>query len=265
MSKSQKELAFLRDLTVTKDWTDRFTNFIDKHIKLPKQGNFLYFNAGTLSHALELREKLEDDVNLVCVCDDAELKLISEAKSTAMKAKIKFNELKELESESFDEVLADLSFVRPDNISEIVDELVYLTKKGGKISFFLPTAGSFGEIFSYLWETFLDIDLVEKSAEIENLISEIPSVSDTEAIAKEAGLKSIESEISNEVFEYETGKDFISSTLVCNFLFPVWLKFLTEKERKKAIQKLAQLIDNESDKLTFRFSVKATLVEGVKK
>ncbi|MBX7172458.1 MAG: hypothetical protein K1X72_15935 [Pyrinomonadaceae bacterium] len=265
MSKSQKELAFLRDLTVTKDWTDRFTNFTDKHLKLPKEGNFLYFNAGTLSHALELREKFEDEVNLVCICDNAELKLISEAKSNLMKARIKFADLKELESESFDEVLADLSFVRPNEIGEILDELVFLTKKGGKITFFLPTAGSFGEIFSYLWETFLDIDLVEKGAEIEKLISEIVSISDSEKIAKDAGLKTVISETNNEIFEYETGKDFISSTLLSDFLFPVWLHFLSKKKQNKAIQKMAQLIDNESDQLTFRFSVKATLVEGVKK
>lgn len=264
MSKSQKELAYLRDLSITKDWTDRFTTFADKHFEFPEKGNFLYFNAGTLSHALELREKLDRDVSLTTVFEDAELQNISEAKAKATKAKIKFSTLKNLESESFDSVLADLSFVRPDKLSEVLDEIVYLTKKGGRISFFLPTAGSFGEIFSYLWETFLDIDLVEKGGEIEHLISEIPTFSKAEEIAVEAGLKKVLSETSKEVFEYDSGKDFISSILVSDFLVPVWLKFLNEKERLKVLKKLSEIIDSELDNMTFRFSVKATFVEGIK-
>lgn len=264
MSKSQKELAYLRDLSITKDWTDRFTTFADKHFEIPEKGNFLYFNAGTLSHALELREKLDKDVLITATFEDAELQNISEAKATAVKAKIKFSDLKDLASESFDSVLADLTFVRPDKLSEVLDEIVYLTKKGGRITYFLPTAGSFGEIFSYLWEAFLDIDLVEKGGEIERLISEIPTVSKAEGIATEAGLKKVLSETSKEVFEYDTGKDFISSTLVADFLAPVWLDFLKKKEQEKTLKKLAQIIDTDLDKITFRFSVKATLVEGIK-
>lgn len=254
----------MRDLSITKDWTERFTTFADKHFELPEKGNFLYFNAGTLSHALELREKLDKDVSLTAVFEDSELQNISEAKATATKAKIKFSELKDFESEMFDSVLADLSFVRPNKLSEVLDELVYLTKKGGRISFFLPTAGSFGEIFSYLWEVFLDIDLVEKGAEIERLISEISTVSQAEESATDSGLKKVLSETSKEVFEYDSGKDFISSTLVSDFLVPEWLSFLNEKEQKKALKKLAEIIDNELDKMTFRFSVKATFVEGIK-
>ena len=264
MSKSQKELAYLRDLSITKDWTDRFTTFADKHFEFPEKGNFLYFNAGTLSHALELREKLDKDVSLTAVFEDAELQNISKAKAAAIKAKIQFSELKDIKSESFDAVLADLSFVRPDKISEVLDEIVFLTKKGGRISFFLPTAGSFGEIFSYLWEVFLGIDLVEKGAEIERLISEIPTFSKAEELAADAGLKKVLSETTKEVFEYDSGGDFISSTLVSEFLAPVWLDFLSDKEQAKTLKKLAETIDNEHDNLTFRFSVKATFVEGIK-
>jgi hypothetical protein len=264
MSKTQKELAFLRDLSVTKDWTDRFTNFADKHLKLPDEGNLLYYNAGTLAHALELREKLEQEVKLTCVCDDTELEIISEAKATAIKANIKFSRIDELESETFDSVLADLSFVRPDLIGETLDDLLFLTKKGGNISFFLPTAGSFGEIFSFLGETFLEHNLIEKSGEIERLIAEISTVSEAKETAREAGMKGIESETSNEIFEYDSGGEFISSTLVSDFLFPGWMNFLSEKEQKQTLKSLAQAIDREHAHLTFRFSVKATVISGVK-
>lgn len=264
MSKSQKELAFLQDLTITKDWTERFTTYTDKHLTFPKEGNFLYFNAGTVTHALELWETLEREVYINCVCDNPELRKIAEAKVNVMKARIKFSELDELESESFDLVLADLSLVRPNKIGEILDEILYLTKKGGQVAFFLPTAGSFGEIFSYLWETFLDIELVEKSGEIERLINENLTISQIEEIAVNSGLKKVSNDTSLEFFDFETGKEFINSTLLADFLFPVWLDFLTAKEQKQATKKIAQLIDDEYDKLSFRFTVKATLFKGIK-
>lgn len=264
MSKSQKELAFLRDLSITKDWTQRFTDFTDKHLSLPAEGNFLYFNAGTLSHALELREKLDKDVNLTCVCENIELRHIAEDKAAAVKAKITFGELDDLQSESFDNVLADLTFVKSNELEGILDELLYLTKKGGRVSFFLPTAGSFGEIFSFLWETFLGIELIEKSAEIERLINEIPTISHIEDLAKDAGLKNISSETNKEVFEYDSGKDFISSTLLTDFFFPIWLNFLSEKEQKQTLKKLSEIIDEEHSNLTFRFTVKADFISGIK-
>lgn len=265
MSKSLKELAFLRDLTVTKDWTERFTIFADKKLKFPKEGNILYYNVGTLSHTLELREKLDNKkINLTAIVDDKELGKIAEAKAKAIKAVIDFKSLDDLESESFDLVLADLTFVKPNDLSEIIDELVYLTKKGGEVAVFLPTAGSFGEIYSFLWETFLETDLIEKSGEIERLVNQIPTISRVEELAKESGIIKVESATSTEIFEYDNGKDFINSTLLGDFLFPVWLDFLDKKQRKDVINKLADIINKEHDNLTFRFSVKATLIGGVK-
>ncbi len=265
MSKSLKELAFLRDLSIDKDWTERFTNFADKKLKYPKEGNILYFNSGTLSHSLALREKFDNKkVNLTVISDDEEIGKIAEAKAKATRTAINFASLDELESESFDLVLADLTFVKPNDLAEIIDELVYLTKKGGEIAFFLPTAGSFGEIYSFLWEAFLESDLIEKSGEIERLITQIPTVSKLEELAEEAGLKKVETAINIEVFEYDNGKDFISSTLLVDFLFPVWLDFLDKKQQKEAIKKLSNVINKENDNLTFRFSVKATLIGGVK-
>ena len=264
MSKTQKELAFLHDLYISKDWTERFTTFVDTKFKFPKKGNFLYVNVGTAHHALELIEKMDRTAEITAISDNDEIEKIAKAKVELMKANIKFQKLDELESESFDAALADLSFVKSKDLSNLLDEIGFLTKKKGKIAFFLPTAGSFGDIFSFLWETFLGVGLIERSGEIERLTSEIPTVSYLEEIAETAGLKNIEAHTSIEIFEYETGEEFTKSSLIEDFLLPDWLDFLSDKERKKAIKKLGQLIDVERGNLTFHFSVKATLIVGEK-
>ncbi len=85
-----------------------------------------------------------------------------------------------------------------------------------------------------------------------------------EDVAKEAGLTNIETETGREVFEYESSKEFAESSLAANFLIPVWLDFLSEKDRKKAVKQLVQIIDNDLEGLNFRFSVKIVLVKSEK-
>lgn len=264
MSKSQKELAYLKDLYISNEWTERFTNLVDKHLKFPKKGKFLYFNSGTGGHLLAVREKLGKDVELTSVGEDAETAKIAQAKVEAMKVKIGFAELADLPSENFDYVLADLSFTPPEKIGETLDELVFLTKKGGSVAFFTPTAGSFGEFYSYIWESLLAAEITGKDAELEKLINNLPTVSHVEELATEAGLKKLETQTSREVFEYDKSRNFLDSALATDFLLPVWLKFLDKKQQKSVLAKMSKIIDADLENLSFRFSVKATLIEGEK-
>ena len=59
MAKTQKELAFLRDLYIDDDWTKRFTDLVDKYVEFSNEENILYINAGTGNHAFALREKVK--------------------------------------------------------------------------------------------------------------------------------------------------------------------------------------------------------------
>ena len=172
MSKTQKELAFLRDLYIANDWTLRFAELFDKNFKFSDEKTILYVNAGTGNHALELREKLPIDTELNAFSDDEELNIIAQAKADALHTKVDFSG--EFPNEKFDAVIADASFVRQGELEEFLDEIIDVSNK--QVVFFLPTAGSFGEIFSFLWETLLNLDLLEKSAKLERLIAEIPTI-----------------------------------------------------------------------------------------
>ncbi|HEX8734671.1 MAG TPA: class I SAM-dependent methyltransferase [Pyrinomonadaceae bacterium] len=264
MSKTQKELAFLRDLYIDGEWTLRFTDMVDKHIKFSKkEEKLLYINAGTGNHALALRLSINKDTEMFATSEDEDILTIARDKAAAVKAKVDFS-MTRFKDETFDAVLADASFVRPDDLPEFLEEAARVTETGGKVAVFTVTAGSFGEIFSFLWEIFFNNGLGDHGVAAEKLITEIPTVSQVEEMASRAGLKNIASETQNEIFEYENGAEFVNSTLVADFLLPVWLKFLNEKEKEQVRKELTQLVDDEDGSLTFRFSVKATLVTGEK-
>jgi hypothetical protein len=74
----------------------------------------------------------------------------------------------------------------------------------------------------------------------------------------------MENSTSIEIFEFKDGAEFVNSPLMSDLLFPFWLEFLTDKEKKKVSKKLAELIDTEDGSLSFRFSVKNTLFSGEK-
>ena len=260
MSKTQKELAFLRDLYITEDWTTRFTDIFDANFKFSGEKSILYVNAGTGNHALAINENLEKDSNLNAFNDDEELNIIAQAKANAIKSDVYFASV--YPDENFDVVVADASFVQPAELHSLLAEIIDLSDH--EVAFFLPTAGSFGEIFSFLWETLLELNLMEKGNEIERLIGEIPTVSQIRANVTKLGLSKIEVVTKTELFEFENGKEFISSTLVADFLLPVWLDFLDPEEQNRVAEKLAQIIDEDDGSLSFLFSIKATLVTGKK-
>ena len=79
-----------------------------------------------------------------------------------------------------------------------------------------------------------------------------------------AGLVKVKTYSSKEVFEYENGVEFVNSPLIGDFLLPVWLDTLNEKEKERVTEKLAQLIDSEDGSLSFRFSVKVVLLSAEK-
>ena len=242
------------------DWTERFTDIFDANFKFSGEKSILYVNAGTGNHALAISENLEQDSNLNAFSKDEELNIIAQAKADALKSDVFFASV--FPDESFDVVLADASFVELKNLHSFVAEIIDLSDK--QVAFFLPTAGSFGEIFSFLWETLFDLDLLEKGTEVERLIAEIPTVSKIKEIVKNLGLSKLEVVTKTEFFEFENGVEFVTSPLIADFLLPVWLDFLDEEEQKRVSERLAQVIDADDGTLSFHFSIKATLVVGEK-
>lgn len=260
MSKTQKELAFLREFAIESDWTERFTEYFDKKFKFDKEETVLYVNAGAGGHAIALRERLDDRTELYAISENEDLKNIAQAKADAVRAEVHFGT--NFSGEKYEIVLADASFVKPDELDNFLTGVIESSEN--QVAFFLPTAGSFGEIFSFLWETLLETDLLEKGEHVEKLIAAVPTVEDVEQLSKNLGLRKVQSSTQTEIFEYKDGAEFIASPLVADFLLPAWLDFLSEKEKEKVGKKLAELVDAEDGTLSFRFSVKNTLISGEK-
>ena len=260
MSKTEKELAFLRDLYIETDWTERFTNIFDDNFTFSDEEKILYVNAGAGNHALAVREKLDDAIEIFGVSETQELLNIARHKADAIQANVDFSIV--YPKGKFDAVLADASLLRPTEAQRLLAKIVGSSKK--QVAFLLPTASSFGDIFSFLWETFLNLDQLEKGAEVERLIEELPTVSAMERMAENLGLTKIETITKNEILEFDSGGVFVKSPLAADYLFPMWLDFLDEAERDRTIEKLAATIDADCGALSFQFSVKATLLVGEK-
>jgi len=263
MAKTPKELAFLRDLYIDEQWTKRFTDLFDKHLVFSDEENLLYINAGTGNHSFALRERIDEKIDIFATCEDENLLTIARDKAAVIRSEIDFSMIR-FEDSAFDTVIADASFAPPGELGEMIAETVRVAKHGGKIAIVLAAAGSFGEIFSLLWEVLFNEDLGEHGAAAEKMVRELPTLSKVEELARNSGLVNIETQTANEVFEFENGTEFVNSPLVADFLMPQWLETLSESEKEQVTEKLAQLVDAEDGTLTFRFSVKATILQGEK-
>ena len=254
----------MRDLSIGGDWVKRFTELVDKNFNFADDENLLYINAGTGDHAFALRERLGEKIGIFATCEDEDILRIARDKAAALRSDVDFSMIR-FEDDSFDVVLADASFVRPAGLQALIEDSKRVARRSARIAVFFPAVGSFGEIFSLLWEVLFNEDLADHGAAVEKLIADLPTVSDAEELAESAGLVKVKSYSSKEIFEYENGAEFVNSPLVGDFLLPVLLDALSEKEKERVTEKLARVIDSEDGSLSFRFSVKAVLLTAEKK
>jgi ubiquinone/menaquinone biosynthesis C-methylase UbiE len=263
MAKSQRELAFLRDIYIQEEWTKRFTDLVDKHIDLSDSENLLYINAGTGGHAMAIAERFGEKTDIFAMCEDEDILKIAQDKAAAVRSDVDFSCIR-FEDDSFDAVLADATLIKPADIGPFIDKAVRPARTGGDVALFLPSSGSYGEIFSLLWEILFNDDLAEHGHAVERMISGLPTVSHLEKLAEAAGMVNINTDTAPEFFEFENGAEFIASPLVADFLLPAWLDMLDHEQEERVQNELAQLIDAEDGTMSFRFSVKATLLTGEK-
>ncbi|MCO6510069.1 MAG: hypothetical protein J5I65_04680 [Aridibacter famidurans] len=260
MDKTEKELAFLRGIYVEPEYTSKFTELFNEGVVVEGYSTITYINAGAGGHAIEIRDKLGEDVEVFPVCEDAELREIARQKSETVQSGVDFSTAAPMARSEM--VIADASLLAPWALDAFLAEAVEQT--AGKFVFFLPTSGSFGEVFSYLWEVLLEEGLDDKCPEVEGLITGIKTVSQAEEAARALELRKVESLTKSEILEYESGESFIDSPLVRYFLLPNWLGFLEDDERRRVMKSLASKIDEDRDDMSFRFAVKATVVSGVR-
>ena len=266
--KTHKELAFLQDLFIAPDWGERFAELIDEHVKLPTEGKALYISAGTGGHAMALQERAGSKLDLLCVDENPECLELARAKATATDGQIGFDTAEldnlKLRDNQYDLVIGNASLVSPRRIRKMFSEMIRVAAPGGTIAFTLPTFSSFGEFFSIYWEALHNIGLLDHESDVEQLITELPTVSDVEQLTEDEGLKDVESWTRIEEFDFNSGEQFLSSPLVSEFLMHEWLALVPDNKRADLIDEISRLINEERHEAEFALSVKATLVVGQK-
>jgi ubiquinone/menaquinone biosynthesis C-methylase UbiE len=267
-NKSEKEMAFLQELYVATDWGERFAELINQHVELPKKGRILYVAAGTGGHAMALLERVGDDVTLACVDESEECLDLARAKAAVISAEPEFYRMQleslQFEDEQFDLVVGDASLVQPERLPEMISEMVRVAKSAGTVALVLVTSSSFGEFFSIYWEALRDSNLEERGRDVEELIRELPTIAEIEALAQREGMESVTTWTNIEEFNYESGEEFLNAPLITDFLLKNWLASLSGEDRERVVKELERIIDEERNDLDFTLTIKATLIVGRK-
>ena len=106
---------------------------------------------------------------------------------------------------------------RPPDLASFIENTVRVARTGGDVAVFMPSVGSFGEVFSMLWEALFTEELTEHAAGVEKLVAELPTSSHLEKLASDAGMVNINTQTTVEVFDFEDGAAFTASPLVSGF------------------------------------------------
>ncbi|MEJ7619047.1 MAG: class I SAM-dependent methyltransferase [Pyrinomonadaceae bacterium] len=275
MNKTDRELAFLYDLYVAPDWSERFAELINEHVKMPaKEGRALYVGAATGSHVMLLHERSSGQLTITGVDESADRVRIARAKATAAKrgAELQFQtsrlDVLDYPDNTFALVVGDATMIEPERLPDVLAEMSRVAARGATVALNIVSASSFGEFFSIYWEALHSAELDEHAYEVPSLINELPTVSQVEEMAAGAGLKTIESWTSLEEFHFPSGEEFLQAPLVSDFLLNRWFDMVLpaddEHSRTQVEEQIVKLIDEERADLDFVLSIKATLVAGRK-
>jgi hypothetical protein len=193
---------------------------------------------------------------------------LARAKATATNEKITFDTAQfdhlDLNDNRFDLVIGNASLVARQRVRKMFSEIVRVAAPGAMIVLTLPTASSFGEFFSIYWEALHNNGLIDHESDVEQLITELPTVSDIEQLAEDEGLQDVESWTRIEEFDFESGEQFLNSPLVAEFLIHDWLALVPDDNRAQLFSEISRLINEERHEAEFVLSVKATLIVGQK-
>jgi ubiquinone/menaquinone biosynthesis C-methylase UbiE len=267
---NEKELAYRYDLLITPDWRERFDTLLSESIKLPTEGRILDVNCGTGAHAIELAEKMRGNGEVIGTDPSAERLDIARAKAQVKKIDdVAFEQSSpdalRFDSFEFDAVIGDASMLPPEEIEDMLDEMVRVAQPDARVVLKMATRGSFDEFFSIYWEALLGAGLSDAIwGELEALIKARSGISDAENMAVRAGLREVKSFTAKEEFNFETGDEFIESPLIKDVFLPDWFAIIPQEQQEELREQLISIIDRERHDGTFYFSIKATLITGVK-
>jgi hypothetical protein len=146
----------------------------------------------------------------------------------------------------------------------MISEMVRVCKPEGTVALTLVTSSSFGEFFSVYWEALKNSNLEEHGHEVEELIKELPTIAEIEALAEREGLESVTTWTTIEEFNYESGEEFLNAPLITDFLLKNWLSSLNAENQEQVTKQIAHIIDEERHDLDFSLTLKATLIVGRK-
>lgn len=265
-----REQAYLYDLYITPTWRELFDRLVDEKVKIPAEGRFLEVECGSGGFALDLALRSGQKVEVFALDSDAELIALAREKARIKQAQrlefaagsLNTSPFSQLE---FDLVIADTSLAhwRPPTFT--LDDLAQLTRQGGTTVLKTLTRGSFDELFSIYWEALYNLGLITYSPQLEALIAERPTVGELEEAAEAAGLRSVQSVVSREVFEFPSGQEFFESPLIRTVFLDHWLRILPDSESRLRVQaEMIEIIDRERQGIDFDVSARATLVIGRK-
>jgi ubiquinone/menaquinone biosynthesis C-methylase UbiE len=217
---------------------------------------------------MAIQERVGEKLRVICIDENEKCLELARAKAGAANEATKFRrgtlDQLTLPNNHFDAVVGNGSLVRTGRVPKILSEMVRIAAPDAKVGLALPTASSFGEFFSIYWEALHNIGLIDLESGVEHLITELPTTSDVERMAEEAGLDEVSSWTRLEEFDFESGEQFLNSPLVADFLIYGWLASVPEDQRENVTREIARLINEDRHEAEFALSVKSTLVLGRK-
>lgn len=268
MVRSDKELAYRYDLYVVPYWRESFDQMVMKHVEIPRTGSILQVNCGTGGLAIELATLIGSRGEVIATDAQAERLKLAGAKAGVKKLNNIFfldrnpTDLG-LEDYAFNLVVGDAALMPSEHIERMLAEMVRLAEFDATVALLMLTRGSFGEIFSLLWEALYLCQQSNYAHQVEALINEYQTTTQAQEMMRRQGLGHVHSFTERRELDFASAQELLESPLIEDYFLDHWLDFLPDAAtRQQVTDKMAEIIDRERRERYVEISVKASLLVG---
>jgi len=247
-SANDPEIAEAHRGVVEPLWTDPVLEEIGDEIPLADRGTQLVAEVRAGRPALELRDRLEDDVRMIAL--DSQREMLDAARERAEQQGLDqiFFVPERVDAISYADEVFDASvclhgFVTARQIGDGMAELARVTGGGGMVAVVAALGDSFEEFYDMLEEAFRSHDLEDRIEKVESLRETLISPARMVAAAGEAGLETTEVAKLEWNIEFERAGDFLHSPLVRETFFPHWSGIVPSTDRDRVLRYVGDALD----------------------
>ena len=231
--------AAIWEEAVVSSWEERLVPQLIEALELPERGSVLVAECRTGYAAMQLLERVSEDVRCIALDASREMLDVARSKLPAEDRRIWW-EAKSINQTHyrngvFGASVCAAGVLTKDDVYRVCSELVRLTSPGGSVGLVVPLRDTFVEFYDLFREGLIAADLLSLEPSLDAFVDDLFDADALRVDLAGAGLKQVEIHPVNFRLSFESSGEFLLSPLVESLYLPYWMQICKDDATREQV------------------------------